>query len=91
MESKQKLQEQVDTTLKIIGESLQATYKALPEATKKLSSFGQNMSAEADDTIKALGELTLSFRAAAAVMDGISGRKSPAPAASKAGAPVKKK
>lgn len=90
LESKQKLQEQVDTTLKIIGESLQAVYKAQPKAAKMLTDIGENMGAEAGETIKALGELTASFQAAAAVMNSISGRK-PGPGATSSKASAKRK
>lgn len=81
LESQQKLQEQVDVTLKIIGESLQATYKAMPEATKKLANFGNNLSQEADQMMTALGELTKSFQAATAAFNAASGRKPTAPPA----------
>lgn len=86
LENQQKLQEQVDVTLKIIGESLQATYKAMPEATKKLASFGNNLSAEADQMMTALGELTKSFQAATAAFNAASGRKTQPPTATQAGA-----
>ena len=85
LEAQEALQKKIDLSLKVIGKDLEDTIKAMPEATKKLANFGENLSAEAGDMMKALANLTESFNTAAVAFD--PSKKLPTgkqPAASKA-------
>jgi hypothetical protein len=86
--AQEELQKKIDASLKVIGKDLEDTIKAMPEATKKLANFGENLSQEAGDMMKALADLTDSFNKAAVAFDPSKAKQQPgkpgAPAASKA-------
>lgn len=69
LQTQEELQKKIDASLKVIGKDLEDTIKAMPEATKKLANFGENLSQEAGAMMKALGDLTESFGKASLVFD----------------------
>lgn len=64
LESQAQMQKDVDNVLKTIGGALEDTIKSMPEASKKLTHFGENLSASANTMIEEMAKLTEAFRSA---------------------------